>query len=1771
MSTYLKNKKTLFVAVIFIILLLLLGSQLVIADEGNNNAEPETTVDIAISQEIEKYLPVDDSNVLLQQKVKIESSNIAGKEQEDIYVSVPKLMDKLPDTVVVLYNGEKLQDNLYSYIIEDGQLLIQNLNSQNEMDNTAEYTIIYGYMDTTVEEVSVYSHVDVNMKLVDNPNIFSSQNDYEATINLMGNKVSVSGKMSNSLTKGYMYSANKQNIRFADQYNVEISNLQEVSEINMAHSDLNFILDDESALPADEYMFFDTTIINKENMINILGEEGQIQVLDENDKIIYVINNATDTDENGDIRIEYGSNTLVRNIKFRTTTPKEIGVLQFTNIKHINPSINYDIEQIKSLRRLAEKVIANDSETVLSINLEEPKTTIGIETSKNQLDTMNEQNELEVNVTLKANEPTEKLFSNPYIEIILPSQVENIALVEDIKLLYDEELHIVNYQIENNVIRVYIEGQQSNYKEDIMEGAILNLKLSIKLNNKATDSEEKIQVKCINDGEEALTEGTMNIKAPEDIITVNSIEELNVETVGEANTEEVTVLPSDTNKSYRVKSQVIVNKDNMKDVTIVGDLPTDSNVVNQEGQTLENNMGMKLASDVTTNIEGQVVYYTENANASNDLQDQNNGWSTERTENASKYLITVPEMNKSNTLDVEYTVETASAMEYNQTAYQGYQVQYSDENRVTTTTADSTYLALTTGQGPELENNLYALVGDKYLEQGATVQKGQVIKYVIEVRNTGEESVENTTISANIPEGTTYVEPIPLYQYNPGEYYQEIEKDTQEFTIENLGVGETAQRTYEVRVNSDATVGAEISNVATIQYGDVQKTTQELRNPIADAGLRVSIKTTLDDEGAVYEGDIIKYEAIVENISNATQENVSLKWNISGTFEILQQTIMDVSESGTTETSQTSDTDTIALGNMEPGQKVVVDLLVRAREMVNNVDNINMYAQVLQGNNTYTSNNLVEEVTSRFNVDISLEADREGEYVAPGEEINYTINITNNKENTASVYVYDEVPIELTAKEIYVNGEMQELSESSNIVSLDVDVAGNSTTSIEIKANINQIEGKDEVVQINNVASVYVEGVEKRTNEVSHFIDYQIVEGTENVDIAMETNNEGQYIHPGDEVVYTITVTNYNSVTREAYLYDQVPSELMVQEVLVNGQPQELGAQRNTVEVLNMQLGTGENNQTVVEIKATVRGDISSFETVRISNVATLSIEGEEKETNEVNHIIEYEQETEATDVEIRLEANNKGEYLSAGDEINYQIFLTNNNTTDKVVNVRDEIPGQLEVKEVVLNGQKLDLEIKNNVVEVNDITLDTQDNKQAVIEIKTIVKEGTAETTIQISNVATLTVEDGTEVQSNEIIHLIRYENQGGDPDPDNPQDGNTTGNNTPGENTTGNNTPGGNTTGNNIPGENTTGNNTPGGNTPGGGNQGNNDDQNPESEYEIRGSVWLDGDQNGEMQSSEEKVSNVNVYLIDMTTGEIVKSARGNNIQATTDQNGSYVLSGIPRGTYIVAFEYDTSTYKLTSYMQSGVSSARNSKAVAKTMTINGQEKTYGVTDTINLTNKNIANINMGLVQTQIFDLKLYITQVSASGSGNSVVYDYNNVSLAKVELRSNLLRNSTVVVEYTIKVTNVGEVSGYARRIVDYLPEGMTFNSELNKGWVQEGDMLYNISLSNDEINPNEERSVTLILTKTMTDSETGTYTNTAELGETYNSRGITDINSTPGNRANGENDMSSADLIISISTGEVVMYIGLTLSIITLIAVGVYLIKKKVLDVESKERG
>ena len=276
-------------------------------------------------------------------------------------------------------------------------------------------------------------------------------------------------------------------------------------------------------------------------------------------------------------------------------------------------------------------------------------------------------------------------------------------------------------------------------------------------------------------------------------------------------------------------------------------------------------------------------------------------------------------------------------------------------------------------------------------------------------------------------------------------------------------------------------------------------------------------------------------------------------------------------------------------------------------------------------------------------------------------------------------------------------------------------------------------------------------------------------------------------------------------------------------------------------------------------------------------------------------------------------------------------------------------------------------------------------------------------------------------------------------------------------------------------------------------------------------------------------------------------------------------YTLSEVPQGSYIVVFEFNNSKYALTTYKKAGVSSETNSKVVSKEMTIDGVQKTVAVSEVITVGDEHISYINMGLKERKVYDMKLekMITRVIVQNNKGTETTQFQDTTLAKVDINAKELSSSNVVVDYKIRVTNEGETEGYIKNIVDYVSPDFKFSSELNKDWYQSGSNIYNNSLANTKLQPGESKEVTLTLTKQMTENNTGTITNIAEISSSYNEQGLKDADSVEGNRAQGEDDMSQADLIISIKTGEIVATVGLIITIITVLALGSFVIIKKVM--------
>jgi len=306
------------------------------------------------------------------------------------------------------------------------------------------------------------------------------------------------------------------------------------------------------------------------------------------------------------------------------------------------------------------------------------------------------------------------------------------------------------------------------------------------------------------------------------------------------------------------------------------------------------------------------------------------------------------------------------------------------------------------------------------------------------------------------------------------------------------------------------------------------------------------------------------------------------------------------------------------------------------------------------------------------------------------------------------------------------------------------------------------------------------------------------------------------------------------------------------------------------------------------------------------------------------------------------------------------------------------------------------------------------------------------------------------------------------------------------------------------------------------------------------IQGVAWIDKNENGVKDRKETLLKNIQVILIDTNTSERIK-------QTTTNNEGEYTFKDIEDGTYVVEFKYNTDTFSITEYRSSENIESQDSDVIRTTQ----NNETTSKTEVVEVQKGKNENVNIGLVLNKKFDVGINkrITKVTIDNEEGMNTYNFDNTSMAKVEIDGKEIKGSLILVEYEIEVMNNGEVAGYAKLISDKVPEGMKFNSELNKDWYEGTDgMLYCEAFANNKLQPGEKAKIKLILTKEMTDDKVISPVNNVKLAETYNEYLIED--------SNKENDSSEATIIISIKTGKVETYVWLALVVIAIISTGIF---------------
>ncbi len=204
--------------------------------------------------------------------------------------------------------------------------------------------------------------------------------------------------------------------------------------------------------------------------------------------------------------------------------------------------------------------------------------------------------------------------------------------------------------------------------------------------------------------------------------------------------------------------------------------------------------------------------------------------------------------------------------------------------------------------------------------------------------------------------------------------------------------------------------------------------------------------------------------------------------------------------------------------------------------------------------------------------------------------------------------------------------------------------------------------------------------------------------------------------------------------------------------------------------------------------------------------------------------------------------------------------------------------------------------------------------------------------------------------------------------------------------------------------------------------------------------------------------------------------------------------------------------------------------------------------------------------------FDLALrkWVTEAIVIENGKETVTQTGHTAemdpepVVKVELYRKNINDVVVKFRYKIRITNEGDIAGYAKEITDYVPQGLRFVAEDNPGWTDEGNNIISTRLlENTLLQPGESAEVEVVLTWINGEDNMGQMTNIAEISEDYNDKGVPDRDSTPDNQVWGEDDIDDAPVLLSVETGQERIYYVLGFTVLGTLAGGLVLIKKFVI--------
>ena len=247
-------------------------------------------------------------------------------------------------------------------------------------------------------------------------------------------------------------------------------------------------------------------IIDKEELLSVLGEEGELVIKKTDGTEIKKINKQNVKEDEKIITIQYEEPQ--KEIIMEINQAKKTGTINIMHQKTILPEYKQrnevkELEELittgtfKQTNQIEEKV--KQAKTILKETVTKAETKI----NNSQLVAGKTNANVEIKTTLLTNKENYDLYKNPSIEVEFPEKVQKVD-IKNVSLLYGEGLAKEKEETYENeegrkVVRIQLAGEQAKYtKTDLVKGANVILNCDITVDAMEKNEKQEVQVKYTN-------------------------------------------------------------------------------------------------------------------------------------------------------------------------------------------------------------------------------------------------------------------------------------------------------------------------------------------------------------------------------------------------------------------------------------------------------------------------------------------------------------------------------------------------------------------------------------------------------------------------------------------------------------------------------------------------------------------------------------------------------------------------------------------------------------------------------------------------------------------------------------------------------------------------------------------------------------------------------------------------------------------------------------------------------------------------------------------------------------------------------------------------------------------------------------------------------------------------------------------------------------------------------------------------------------------------